>query len=564
MLLFGAARTRGLVLAGLLVIALGALFAGSMVGTDEQPAPASAQTTEPVVAMAAGDIACGADSFFEKCLQRETSDLLVGESPDVVLPLGDLQYECGEASDFTTYYDPTWGRVKSRTRPVIGNHEYHTSTDPAHPCYGNPPGGKAYFDYFGAAAGAEGKGYYSYDIRGVHFIALNSMCDKVGGCGAGSPQEQWLRADLAANSSTCTVAYWHHPMFTSSIKKENDLRFQPFWQVLYDAGADIVLNAHAHNYERFAPQNPTGGADANYGLRQWTVGTGGKNYTGLDATLQPNSEAVNSGTFGVLRLAIHSDRYEWKFVPAAGSTTGFADSGSTPCHGAPSSGDTTPPVVTAPRHSLAQARLGSSTIPVRVAWSATDDSGSVAGYEVQRSVDGGAFAGVSLASATTTTITQQLAPSHTYQYRVRAKDPAGNTSAWATGTSFYLRARQEDSSTIAYGGTWTRSSLSGAFGGYVNHRSASGGKATFGFTGTNVSWVSTRGANRGKAEVWLDGALITTVDLYKSSTSTRETVFTRGGLSPSTTHTLEIRVTGTRNASSTGTRVDLDALAVLR
>jgi hypothetical protein len=236
--------------------------------------------------------------------------------------------------------------------------------------------------------------------------------------------------------------------------------------------------------------------------------------------------------------------HAWQFTTSAGTP----------------GGDTTPPVATAPTRSLSVSRTGSSTTPVRVAWSATDDSGGVAGYEVQRSVDGGAFSAVALSSATSAGVTEQLAPSHSYRYQVRARDAAGNVSGWATASSFYLRARSEASTSIAYTGTWTTQALSGAVGGYVKYRSAAGGRATFTFTGTDVAWVSTRGADRGKAEVWLDGALVTTVDLYRSSTSTRETVFARGGLAPAVTHTLEIRVTGTRNGSSTGTRVDLDAL----
>ena len=237
--------------------------------------------------------------------------------------------------------------------------------------------------------------------------------------------------------------------------------------------------------------------------------------------------------------------YTWQFTTGAGTVPG---------------GDATPPVATAPTRSLPLTRTGSGTIPVRVAWSGTDDSGSVAGYELQQSVDGAAFTAVSLASATNTSVTLQLTPSHNYRYQVRARDAAGNLSGWASASSFYLRARSEASTSIAYAGTWTTQALSGAVGGYVRYRSASGGRATFTFTGSDVAWVSTKGTNRGRAEVWLDGALATTVDLYRSSTSTRETVFARGGLAPSVTHTLEIRVTGTRNGSSTGTRVDIDAL----
>jgi hypothetical protein len=284
--------------------------------------------------MAAGDIACGAESSGAKCKQMETAALL--GTAEVVLALGDIQYECGEAADFSTYYAPSWGQHKARTRPAVGNHEYRTSTDPSHDCYKNPPDAGAYFDYFNGAgnftgpAGDRGKGYYSFAVGAWHLIALNSNCSKAG-CSAGSPQEQWLRADLAAHPNTCTLAYMHHPRFSSG-QIGNITYVQPLWQALYDHGADVVLAGHDHDYERFAPQRPDGTRDTAYGLRQFVVGTGGRNMSSLGTT-KANSEVRHDDTFGVLKLTLYAGGYDWQFLPIAGSS--FTDSGAGTCHGKP-------------------------------------------------------------------------------------------------------------------------------------------------------------------------------------------------------------------------------------
>lgn len=203
--------------------------------------------------VAAGDIACDpASSSFNggagtssSCKQGATSDLILSLAPDAVLTLGDNQYEDGALTKYNQSYHPSWGRVKAITYPSAGNHEYRTA------------GAAGYFDYFGAAAGDRAKGYYSFDIGAWHLIALNSNCSKVGGCGAGSPQEQWLRADLAAHPAQCTLAYWHHPRFSSESNATSSVG--AFWSALYAFDADLVLNGHSHIYERFAPISPTGG-----------------------------------------------------------------------------------------------------------------------------------------------------------------------------------------------------------------------------------------------------------------------------------------------------------------
>jgi acid phosphatase type 7 len=319
--------------------------------TDALAAPA-----DPVVA-AAGDIACGSGSGIAAttCKELKTSDLLVQMNPAAVLSLGDLQYQNGEYVDFLngkpgvpgTGYDPTWGRLKSITRPAVGNHEYD---DPA-------GGAKGYYDYFNGIANFTGpagdrdKGYYSFDIGSWHIISLNSNCGDVGGCVPGSLQYRWLSADLAAHQNSCTLAYWHIPLFSSGGRGETNSAH--FWQLLYAHGADLILNGHDHIYERFAPQTHTGARDDARGIRQFTVGTGGKDLTEIVAP-EPNSLIWDTTSFGVLKLTLHPKSYDWQFVPIAGQT--FTDSGSSPCNGLVA--DTTPP--TAPTMGVAGA-TGSAT-----------------------------------------------------------------------------------------------------------------------------------------------------------------------------------------------------------
>jgi uncharacterized repeat protein (TIGR01451 family) len=261
-----------------------------------------------------------------------TSNLLVGADLAGVLTLGDNQYECGSYSSFLQSYDPSWGRLKPITHPAIGNHEYQIS--PGTDCDATALG-NGYFDYFDGVgnpsgpAGQRGSGYYSYDVGTWHLIALNSNCSKVS-CAAGSPQESWLRSDLAANPGRCTLAYWHHPRFNSGMTHGDTPSVGPFFQGLYDYGADVVLNGHEHVYERFAPQTPAGVADPR-GIREFIVGTGGKSHSTF-AAVKPNSEARDSTTYGVLELTLHPGGYDWGFAPEAGGT--FTDSGSGTCHSA--------------------------------------------------------------------------------------------------------------------------------------------------------------------------------------------------------------------------------------
>jgi hypothetical protein len=275
------------------------------------PARVGTASSSVPVLVGAGDIAS-----CDNLAGAEATAKLLDSIPGTVFTAGDDAYPDGSAEDFARCYDPTWGRHRARTRPSPGNHDFHT----AH--------GAAYFRYFGAAAGEPGQGYYSYDLGSWHVIVLNSDCADVGGCQVGSPQERWLRQDLAAHPARCTVAYWHHPLFSSG-RHGNDPEVKPFWQDLYQAGADLVINGHDHDYERFAPQDPDGRADPARGIREIIVGTGGKNHRPFGVP-KPNSEVRNADTFGVLKITLHDGSYDWQFIPEAGKT--FTDSGSGTCH----------------------------------------------------------------------------------------------------------------------------------------------------------------------------------------------------------------------------------------
>jgi hypothetical protein len=280
------------------------------------PPPVHTSRSDPVIA-AAGDIACppGARVTAGECHQATTALVLSRLRPTAVLPIGDAQYETGALDAFRAAYAPTWGRFNAIVRPVPGNHEYAGDK------------GAGYYAYFGARAGSSARGYYSYDLGRWHLIALNSNCSIVS-CATGSAQVRWLRADLAAHRTRCTLAYWHHPRFSSGLHG-NTQTVAPLWRALYDAGADLVLNGHDHDYERFAPQTPAGRADARRGIREFVVGTGGRSHYPI-VVPRANSQRRNTATFGVLALTLHRDGYSWRFVPEAGGR--FTDSGTGRCH----------------------------------------------------------------------------------------------------------------------------------------------------------------------------------------------------------------------------------------
>jgi hypothetical protein len=262
-----------------------------------------------VVLVAAGDIAqCGSSN-------DEATAALVDNIAGTVAVLGDNAYENGTATEYSNCYGPSWGRHLARTMPSAGNHEYGTGS------------ASGYFNYFGAVSAPTG-GYYSYDLGAWHVIVLNSNCGFVP-CGTGSAQLSWLQNDLAATTRPCVLAYWHHPRFNSGASHGNNTNVAPFWDALYAAGAEVVLNGHEHLYERFAPQTPGAQLDLEGGIRQFTVGTGGRGLYSI-GTIKANSEVRNNSTFGVLQLTLGAGTYSWQFVPIAGQT--FTDSGSGTCH----------------------------------------------------------------------------------------------------------------------------------------------------------------------------------------------------------------------------------------
>jgi len=271
-------------------------FTGGLTSTATPTLPAG-----DVIFVGAGDIASCDNNDDEL-----TAQLLDG-IPGTVFTLGDNAYSSGTYTEYINCYDPTWGRHKARTKPVPGNHEFLTA------------GAAGYFQYFNNVPS-----YYAYDLGSWRIYALNSEID----VSANSSQITWLQSDLAANPTQCVLAYWHQPRWSSGSHHGSDSESQTLWQILFEGGAELVINGHEHNYERFAPMNAVGEADP-MGLREIVVGTGGRNHYGFDAAL-PASEVRDDSSFGVLKLTLRFTGYDWQFVPAAGST--FTDRGSSDCH----------------------------------------------------------------------------------------------------------------------------------------------------------------------------------------------------------------------------------------
>jgi hypothetical protein len=252
--------------------------------------------------LAVGDIGyCGGT-------QDEAVAKLAKSLPGTIALLGDIAYENGSASDYHHCFDPAWGPLLPRIRPAPGNHEYQT-TDAT-----------GYFAEFGAGSGTPGGGWYSYDLGSWHVAVLNSNCVAVGGCGQGSPQLAWLKADLLAHPAACTLAYWHHPRYSSGRHGDNPLT-APLWAALAAAGADLVLEGHDHDYERFAPID---------GMRSFVVGTGGRSLYELLRPPERASELRVNRSYGLLMLTLGTADYRWQFIPASGSS--LSDAGTDVCH----------------------------------------------------------------------------------------------------------------------------------------------------------------------------------------------------------------------------------------
>lgn len=294
-------------------------------------------SSDPVVA-AFGDVACdpsnaafnGGQGNGSSCRQAATATTVAGlPNLRALLFLGDNQYYCGSDTAFMSSFDPTFKGFRALYRPVVGNHEYIT-TGGGTACDASNANAAGYFRYFGAAAGPQGKGWYSFDVGSWHFIALNSNCSKVGGCGATSPQGTWLAADLAANASTkCTAAFFHHPLFSDDTSGGHaSASAIGLWQTLYDGHADVVLNGHSHIYERYPPMSPQGVVDPAHGIVEFIAGTGGANHTPTSSTILPRPLASNNTTFGALSLTLHATSASYRFVPSVGT---FSESGEVAC-----------------------------------------------------------------------------------------------------------------------------------------------------------------------------------------------------------------------------------------
>jgi hypothetical protein len=327
----------GAILGGLVVVAIilplarpGAGPVASAVATPSEAAgatgpataaPSAAVTAAPTIlpaATVAGPVALIAAGDIASCTSTGDSATakLVGAMPGTVAVLGDSVYPDGSRSQFNDCYDPAWGPFLDRTRPAPGNHEYRT------------PDAAGYFAYFGARAGDPADGWYAYDLGAWRVYALNSNCDEIGGCDAGSAQVAWLRADLAADPRQCVLAYWHHPRY-SSARHGSQAQTDGLWDALYDAGAEIVLNGHDHVYERFAPQSDAGVLDTGRGMVEFVVGTGGFSHYEFPRVLS-TSRVRDGTTFGVLDLTLAAGSWTARFVPIAGRT--FTDEASGTCH----------------------------------------------------------------------------------------------------------------------------------------------------------------------------------------------------------------------------------------
>lgn len=304
------------------VIFVGFILLRPAVFKKADPVVVSPIIKKDITVVAVGDISCNQLMVTNTaCQQEATARLTEKLNPELVLVLGDLQYDIATNDNLMNFYDKSWGRVKNITKPAAGNHEYAEV------------GAKGYYDYFNGvgqfsgAAGDRDKGYYSYEKNGWKFYVLNSNCGEAGGCGEESLQGRWLEQELINNSSPCQIAYFHHPLFSSGLHGPVSMVL-PLWQKLYNHQVDMIINGHDHLYERFTPQDPNGNIDQETGIREFVVGTGGRNLYQIVNTL-PNSEKRISDTFGVLQLNLKENDYNWQFISIDNQVL---DQGSAVCH----------------------------------------------------------------------------------------------------------------------------------------------------------------------------------------------------------------------------------------
>src|SRR5919112_433659 len=438
--------------------------------------PGAAQTAPPVTLVGAGDIARRDADYDEQTAKLIGNTLASLSNPAKVITLGDNAYSSGTRTQFANCYDnyrlsdgstynssrqAWWGQYKDQTMPSLGNHEYLNSTDPT--TRSNP-----YFDYFSANQGVgfklpaapvpypgltKGKGYYSYDFGSWHIVVLNSNCDYIG-CDSTSAQATWLQNDLAnATNKQCTLAYMHHPLYATGTGGLEP-RVKPLWQILYDKGADVILNGHDHRYERLARIDPNNNRDLTYGMRPLIAGTGGDPGSGTSDPKDPNSQVRIFGTAGILRMDLSDGYYSWAFIAVdPNNPTGTVmDSTATPadpnfgaenppnstnpagteaCHGAPGSADTTPPdtVINSGPSGTVKTRDASFT------FSSTEPSSTF-----KTNLDGAGWVPTDN-SGTSTSKTYNSLSNGSHTFKVRATDAAGNTDQSPASRTWKVRAR---------------------------------------------------------------------------------------------------------------------------
>jgi acid phosphatase type 7 len=237
---------------------------------------------------------------------------LLGTLDGLVISPGDNSQDIGSAEYYAKCYEPNFGQYKDRIYPVPGNHDvYHGTLD-------------GYYTYFGDHAGPAGLGYYSFNYGSWHIVGLNSMISLQ----PTTPQYEWLHADLAANPVLCTLVFVHNPAFHSGAGGRSQ-RLKYAFPLMYEMGVDVIVSGDAHHYERFSPMNPEGKLDAERGVRQFVVGTGGASHTALAGRWR-TTEVRENTTFGITRFFLRDGGYSWRFVPIAGGT--FTDTGDWTCH----------------------------------------------------------------------------------------------------------------------------------------------------------------------------------------------------------------------------------------
>ncbi len=513
------------------------------------PFPAQARSTGFTV-VAVGDGPAGS------LMTKAVADMVHRWDPDMLMYLGDV-YQRGMKDEFLNFYQPIYGADWYRTLPTIGNHEYKQLPD-----------GHDYFWYWNypqqsPIVARGGGGWYSIDAGGWHLISLNSNVEMTRD--PPSPQGTWLAADLAADRASrpwsttpCTMAFFHHPRFSDISLRKPSTSY--LWNQLYPYGADVIMTAHSHVYERWRPLTNSGApTDVMHGITEFVVGTGGNVLAQRWQTNDSRSAFRQNTRWGALKMTLyaHSMHYEyWTAKTGSGNSQTMIDAGDIPCHGSPVA-DKTPPTMTAAASvevaapSAELSHLTKRAAPVRLSWTATDNRNAAdLSFRVQRSCAGGTWR--SLADTAEMTAVRWTRRGRSCRFRVQAVDGAGNASDWAESRAVTARVVQEDRTGITHP-DWRLASSPDFDGGHVRYSKVAGQALRYSFTGRNVAWIGVRGPLRGEAAVFIDGNKVATVSLHASSPQFRQVLFTRNWAVVGN-HRITIRVSGTAGHP----RVDVD------